>query len=154
MTYDESRDWVAVTPEPLEPDDLGRWVTRPECGAIVTFCGTARSHSTVEHEIIELEYESDVALAEERIRRVVAAARERWPVLGALAIHHRVGTVAVREPAVVVAVSSPHRGEAFAAAQFCIDAVKRTVPMWKREVWLGGSAWSREAHDIVEVGEL
>lgn len=154
MKADDSRDWVAVTGEPLRPEELARWVTRPECGAVVTFCGTARTTSTIEHEIIELEYESDVALAEERIRRVIASARERWNVVGAVAIHHRIGTVKVLEPAVVVAVSSPHRREAFAAAQFCIDAVKRTVPMWKREAWLGGSAWSPEAQDIVDVSEL
>ena len=154
MTVDQSLDWVAVSAERLNPDELADWVTRPDCGAIVTFFGTTRTTSTLEHEIIELEYDTDIDLAESRIRRVIAAARERWPQVRAIAIHHRVGTVAVREPAVVVAVSSPHRGEAFAAAQFCIDAVKRTVPMWKREVWQNGSAWSQEAQDILDVGDL
>jgi molybdopterin synthase catalytic subunit len=59
--------------------------------------------------------------------------------------------VLLEQPAVVIAISSPHRQEAFEAAQFCIDTVKKSVPMWKREVWLGGSAWSQEAHDIVDV---
>ncbi len=154
MTVDQSLDWVAVSAERLNPDELADWVMRPDCGAIVTFFGTTRTTSTLEHEIIELEYDTDIDLAESRIRRVIAAARERWPQVRAIAIHHRVGTVAVREPAVVVAVSSPHRGEAFAAAQFCIDAVKRTVPMWKREVWQNGSAWSQEAQDILDVGDL
>ena len=61
------------------------------------------------------------------------------------------GVVALTEPAVVVVVSSPHRREAFEAAQFCIDTVKRCVPMWKREIWEGGSAWSEEAQDILPV---
>ena len=81
---------------------------------------------------------------------VAKVARERWPTLGAVAIHHRIGSVALEHPAVAVAVSAPHRQAAFEAARYCIDAVKKSVPMWKREVWVGGSAWSQEAHDIVE----
>jgi molybdopterin synthase catalytic subunit len=154
VSADETLEWVAVSAEPLAPDDLVVWATRSECGAVVTFLGTARTTSTFPHEIVELEYETDVALAESRIRRVVAVARDRWPEVRAVAIHHRIGTVRVREPAVVVAVSSPHRRQAFEAAQFCIDAVKRSVPMWKREVWNGGSAWSEEATDIVDVANL
>ncbi len=154
MRAELSPDWIAVSPDALRPDELTAWATRPECGAVVTFCGTARTTSTTGHEILELEYETGRELAEGRIGDVVAAARSRWPQLVAVAIHHRTGTVRLEEPAVVVAVSSPHRGEAFAAAQFCIDAVKATVPMWKREVWRGGSAWSAEAKAIVDVGAL
>ena len=154
VTADESLEWVAVSAHALRPDELSAWVTLPDCGAVVTFCGTARTTSTVAHDIVELEYDTDVDLAESRMRRVSASAHERWPAVRAIAIHHRIGTVPVREPAVVVAVSSPHRREAFEAAQFCIDAVKRTVPMWKREVWRGGSAWSQEARDIVDVHEM
>jgi molybdopterin synthase catalytic subunit len=144
-------DWVSVSPSPLSSDDLVAWAVRPECGAVVTFCGTARSSSTTGHEIRALEYETSVELAEARIAEVVATARERWPELGAVAIHHRVGVVSLTEPAVVVAVSSPHRQEAFEAARFCIDTVKRCVPMWKREIWEGGSAWSEEAQPILSV---
>lgn len=154
MTTDEASEWVAVSAQSLAPDELAAWVARRDCGAVVTFCGTARTTSTFEHEIIELDYETDVALAESKIRAVTALARERWPEVRAIAVHHRIGVVLIREPAVVVAVSSPHRRESFEAAQFCIDAVKRTVPMWKREVWQGGSAWSEQAEDIVDVGDL
>ena len=143
-------DWVAISAAPLDCDSVTRWVTRPECGAVVTFLGTARSSSSTGHEIIELEYETSDELAVARMREVVRVSRDRWPTLGAVAVHHRVGTVALEQPAVVVAVSAPHRQEAFEAARFCIDAVKASVPMWKREVWAGGSAWSQEAHDIVE----
>jgi molybdopterin synthase catalytic subunit len=143
-------DWVAVSATPLECDAISVWVTRPECGAVVTFLGTARSSSTTGHDIIELEYETSDDLATARMAEVVKVARQRWPTLGAVAIHHRVGSVKLEQPAVVVAVSAPHRQEAFEAARYCIDAVKRSVPMWKREVWSGGAAWSQEAHDIVE----
>ena len=150
----ESMDWVAVAASPLDAEVLASWATRPDCGATVTFSGTARTSSPTGHEIIELEYETEISYAESRIDEVVKLARERWPQLGAIAIHHRVGVVRVLEPAVVIAVSAPHRGEAFAAAQFCIDAVKQCVPMWKREVWHGGSAWSAEAQDLLSVEEL
>jgi molybdopterin synthase catalytic subunit len=64
---------------------------------------------------------------------------------------HREGTVVLSEPSVVVAVSAPHRGEAFAAAEWCIDTLKATVPIWKREHWDGGSAWARAAQHITDV---
>jgi len=154
VTTEETREWVAVSPSPLDARELVRWASRRECGAVVTFSGNARTTSNVGHEIIELDYDADVALAEARIRKVTASARERWPEVVAIAIHHRIGTVKVEEPAVVVAVSSPHRREAFAAAAFCIDAVKSTVPLWKREVWREGSAWSAEGTSIRDVSEL
>jgi molybdopterin synthase catalytic subunit len=75
-------------------------------------------------------------------------------MLGAVAIHHRTGRVELSDTAVVVAVSSPHRREAFEAAQFCIDSVKDCVPMWKRELWEGGSAWSQDGRDILSVAEV
>ena len=154
MDPNENVDWVQVTESPLAGDDLTRWATRPECGAVVTFCGTARRSSTTGHDIVELDYETSIDLAENRMRDVVRVARERWPTLGAVAIHHRTGRVVLEEAAVVVVVSAPHRREAFEAAQFCIDTVKSSVPMWKREVWRGGSTWSQEAHDIVSVRDV
>jgi molybdopterin synthase catalytic subunit len=147
-------DWVSVSASPLLPDDLITWAVRPECGAVVTFYGTARSTSTNDHVIQALEYETSIELAQARIAEVVVSARSRWPEIGAVAIHHRVGVVAVTEPAVVVVVSSPHRREAFDAAQFCIDTVKRCVPMWKREIWEGGSAWSQEAQPILSIDDV
>lgn len=147
-------DWVSVSPSPLSQDRLAAWAVRPECGAVVTFCGTARSSSTTGHKIEALEYETSEGLAETRMAEVVAQARLRWPDIGAVAIHHRVGLVALSEPAVIVAVSAPHRREAFEAAQFCIDTVKRCVPMWKREMWDGGSAWSEEAQPLVRVDDV
>ncbi len=154
MNSEEFLNWITVSPQALNSNELSECAARPECGAIVTFCGTARVSSSTGNEIRELEYDTDIGLAEARMHEVVAVARSRWPQIVAVAIHHRIGTVALKEPAVVVTVSSPHRLEAFEAAQFCIDAVKSTVPMWKREVWQGGSTWSLEAQDIKSVHEL
>ncbi|HEY5121805.1 MAG TPA: molybdenum cofactor biosynthesis protein MoaE [Acidimicrobiales bacterium] len=147
-------DWVSVTPSPLSPDALSTWACRPTCGAVVTFSGNVRSSSTTGHDIVSLEYETSEGLAERRITDIIGVMRSRWPELGAVAVHHRIGKVELGGVAVVVAVSSPHRQEAFDAAKFCIDAVKTAVPMWKREVWEGGSIWSEEASDIVSVQDL
>ncbi len=154
MNAPHAREWVRVTDSPLEPEVLTRWATQPDCGAVVTFCGTARNTSTFDHAIESLEYETSVELAEDRITRVIALARSRWPVLGAVAIHHRVGVVHLEEPAVVIVVSSPHRQAAYEASQFCIDTVKKCVPMGKRETWAGGSAWSEDAQDLLDVSDL
>lgn len=143
-----------MSESPLSPEALTSWATRPECGAVVTFCGTARNSSTNDQLIQSLEYETKVELAEARIAEIVGLARSRWPQLGAIAIHHRVGTVHLEEPAVVIAISSPHRQAAYEASQFCIDSVKKCVPMWKREIWEGGSAWSEEAQDLLSVQDL
>ena len=143
-----------VGDSPLAPEVLTSWATRPECGAVVTFCGTARNSSTGDHVIQALEYDTSVELAEDRVGQVIALARSRWPMLGAVAIHHRVGLVRLQEPAVVIVVSSPHRRAAYEASQFCIDTVKRCVPLWKREIWEGGSAWSEEAQDLLSVADV
>ncbi len=146
-----NHDWVFVSSSPLSPDELTKWATRPQCGAVVTFCGTVRNTSTTGHDITSLEYETSTELAESRLVAVVGEARSRWPELGAIAVHHRIGPVELGGITVVVAVSSPHRHEAFEAAKYLIDTVKNCVPMWKREVWQGGSAWSEEAHSIESV---
>jgi molybdopterin synthase catalytic subunit len=147
-------DWVSVASAPLSSAELTTWATRANCGAVVTFAGTVRDNSHDLENIEALEYETDVEMAEGRIVDIIAEARIRWPMLGAIAIHHRMGRVELSESAVVIVVSAPHRGPAFEAAQFCIDAVKGCVPMWKREVWRGGSAWSEEGRAIMKVQEM
>ncbi len=145
--------WISLSRSPLSLEAVSAWATRPECGAVVTFCGTVRRTSGTRQNVEALEYETSVALAEEAATKIVAAARTRWPMLAAVAIHHRIGRVELGEIAVIVAVSCPHRREAFDAAQFCIDTLKESVPMWKLELWDEGSAWSEDAHDIIEVPE-
>jgi molybdopterin synthase catalytic subunit len=73
-------------------------------------------------------------------------------MVGRLVLLHRVGHLQVGEISVVVVVSTPHRGEAFAAAEYCIDTLKHSVPIWKRETWVGGTDWSVCVHDIEDVG--
>jgi len=76
------------------------------------------------------------------MRALCAEARRRWPDLGRIALHHRVGRLAPCELAVLVAVAAPHREAAFEAARWCIDTLKATVPIWKYETWSQGAAWS------------
>lgn len=150
----DRHDWITVSEAPLSAEQLASWATRPDCGAVVTFCGVARNSSTNGHLIQALEYDTSSELAEQRMQQVVTAARAKWPQLGAVVIHHRVGLVSIGEPAVVIVVSSAHRDAAYEASRYCIDTVKRFVPMWKREIWEGGSAWSEEAHELLRVEDL
>jgi molybdopterin synthase catalytic subunit len=83
---------------------------------------------------------------------VADQARSQWPAIGRLALLHRVGTLALGEVSVVVGAAAPHRAEAFAAARFCIDTLKETVPIWKKENWEGGSDWGLDASEVSEVG--
>jgi molybdopterin synthase catalytic subunit len=148
MSTDPTSDWISITENPLTADELSNWVIRPNCGAVVTFSGIVRDHSKSRENVIALDYETDTELAERRLRDVVHEARTRWPALERVAIHHRIGQVELSVSTVVVAVSAPHRDVAFDAARFCIDALKVSVPMWKREMWEGGSDWSDETSPI------
>ena len=150
MSAPRTSTWVSVTEARLSSEELSAWAVRPNCGAVVTFSGVVRDHSHARDAVFALEYETSAELAERRINEIVAVARERWPSLEAVAIHHRIGQIELSEVAVVVAVSSPHRADAFDAARFCIDTLKQTVPMWKREHWAGGSAWSEETSPLLD----
>ena len=72
-------------------------------------------------------------------------------MIGRIALHHRTGTLVPGEPSVVVVVSTPHRAEAFEAARWCIDRLKASIPIWKRETWAGGEGWGLDATEIEDV---
>ncbi len=144
------RDWIALSEEPLRAATALDWATLPDCGAVVTFSGTVRDHSEGRPGVELLEYEAYVEHVEPRLAVVAAAARARWPELGRIALWHRIGRLGVGETSVVVAVSAPHRAEAFEAGRYCIDTLKATVPIWKRETWAGGSEWGLCTHELAE----
>jgi molybdopterin synthase catalytic subunit len=104
------------------------------------FLGTVRDHSEEMDRVERLEYSAYREMAEKVLREVAEEAARRWP-LGGVAILHAVGDLAIGDPTVVVACSSSHRGEAFEACRFVIDEVKRTAPIWKKEVGPGGERW-------------
>jgi molybdopterin synthase catalytic subunit len=151
---DVGDDWVALTPHSLPVAIASAWVVRADCGATVTFTGTARDHAPGRDGVHRLEYEAYEGPAVDRMEALLAEARTRWPTLGRVAILHRTGVVELEDAAVVVAVSAPHRAEAFEAARFAIDELKRSVPIWKREAWAGGESWGLEAQHIAEVSSM
>ena len=150
----EGDDWIALFEAPLPLDAASSWAVRADCGAVVTFSGTARDHSEGRPGVSVLEYEAYEEQAVERMADIAAEARRRWPALGRLVLLHRVGRLEVGASAVVVVASAPHRAEAFEGARFAIDALKQTVPIWKREVWDGGESWGLEAQHLVSVDDL
>jgi molybdopterin synthase catalytic subunit len=144
--------WVALTDEPLPVGTIADWAVRPDCGALVLFSGTARDHAEGRPGVTTLVYEAYAEQVEPRLVAIAEEARRRWPV-GRLALLHRTGELALGESSVVVVATSAHRGDAFEAARFCIDTLKATVPIWKRETWEGGEDWGLCAQDIVDVGD-
>jgi molybdopterin synthase catalytic subunit len=125
--------WARVTSEPLTVDGLVARVRDPRAGAVVTFHGVTRG-------VERLEYEAYAEMAEPRIQAILHEAIERHGLCRAAA-EHRVGSVPLSEPSVLVAVSAPHRGEAFAAAREVIDRIKSEVPIWKKEFEGGEERW-------------
>ncbi len=132
-----SASWVRVSEDTLSLDSLAERVRDPRAGAVVTFSGVTR-------EVERLEYEAYTEMAEERMAGIAAEAVERHGLCAA-AVEHRVGDVPLSEPSVIVAVSAPHRGEAFAGAREIIDRVKADAPIWKKEIdgaegrWVDGT---------------
>ena len=117
---------AAISSEPLSLDRLAAMVARDGAGAVVTFSGVTR-------QVDRLEYEAYAEMAEERIAEILTEAHTRHG-LEAIAAEHRIGSVPLGEPSVIVAASSAHRPEAFAAAREAIDRIKAEAPIWKREV--------------------
>ncbi len=145
--------WIGLTAEALPVGAVAAWAVLPSCGALVLFSGTVRDHAGERSGVTHLVYEAYEEQVEPRLGAIAGEARRRWPAVGRVALLHRIGRVELGEPAVVVAVSAPHRPDAFAAARWCIDTLKATVPIWKLEVWDGGQAWSEATCPVAEIHE-
>jgi molybdopterin synthase catalytic subunit len=152
-------EWFALTSDHLAVGDAYDWCVRPDCGAVVLFSGIVRDHAVdadgaVRTDVLHLDYEAYEGAVVEVFSRIAAEARGRWPHTGRIAIWHRVGRLGLGESSVVVAVSSPHRPEAFETGRYLIDAVKMSAPIWKRESWEDDAgtqaAWGTNAHDITD----
>ena len=137
---------IGLSAEPLDPVMLVEAVRLDAYGAIVTFLGTTRETSPGDPRPVEaLEYEAYPAMALPTMEAIATEAHDRFGPL-AIAMVHRTGRVALGEPSVAVVVAAPHRGTAFDACRFAIDALKARVPVWKREVYRdGGAAWIANA---------
>jgi molybdopterin synthase catalytic subunit len=128
-----------LTGEPLSLERVSAEVTSDDAGAIVTFVGTTRARSRG-RDVIRLEYEAYEGMAEAGMERIARELRARHDVID-VAIHHRVGPVEIGETSVVIAVSAAHRAAAFDACREAIDTLKQTVPLWKKELYVGGEEW-------------
>lgn len=130
---------IQLLEEPLSADRCRQWVEDAGAGGTVLFIGTVRD-STQGRPVVRLAFEAYAPMAIREMRKIAEQAARRWPVR-AMAIHHRVGILAIGDTAVVIAVATPHRAEAFAACQFAIDTLKQTVPIWKKEIFEDGEVW-------------
>ena len=133
-------DLIAVTTEPLSERAMADAVADPGAGAIGLFSGVVRNH-TGERQTKYLEYEAHTPMAEAKMREIATMLRSRWPGLRRIAIVHRIGRFEIGESSVMIAVSSPHRREAFEACHLAIDTLKETVPVWKKEYFEDGEVW-------------
>lgn len=128
-----------VTDQALHLQELIDFVGDAEAGAIATFVGTTRNNNDG-RKVIALDYEAYPEMAEKELLRLGEEAKRRWPICR-MAIIHRIGPVQITEASVMIAVSAAHRDAAFAACRFAIEEIKRTVPIWKKEVFEGGEIW-------------
>jgi molybdopterin synthase catalytic subunit len=151
--------WLSLTDAPLPIAASYAWAVLPNCGAVVLFSGTVRDHAVDDQGVLRdhvetLTYEAYEAQVAPRFEAIEAEVRQRWPETGRVALLHRTGTLQLGDSSVVVVVSAPHRGEAFEAARYAIDALKLSAPIWKREVWGDGADWGTAAHPPVDAAAV
>jgi molybdopterin synthase catalytic subunit len=130
---------IEITDNPIDVQKVIDIACRLGAGAVNVFIGTVRN-ATRGKEVLYLEYEAYEPMAISEIRKILEESTGQWEIVG-YAVSHRVGTLNPGEVAVVVAVSTPHRKDSFEACQFVIDKLKERVPIWKKEVFVGGEEW-------------
>ena len=131
--------WCRLSEAPLDAAAVEAKVARPEAGAVVTFRGVVRDH-TGDRRVNHLEYEVYPEMALAKLEEICLEVTDRWPGCRA-AIEHRHGRLEIGETAVVIAVSSAHRAEAFEGCRHAIERIKQSVPIWKKEVGPEGQEW-------------
>jgi molybdopterin synthase catalytic subunit len=137
---------VQLTPGPIDIAQLYADVERSHCGAIVLFTGTVRE-VTDGRRTLALDYEAYAGMAERQMADIESEVRSRWPI-GEIRLAHRLGHLTIGEISVAVAVSSPHREEAFAACRYAIEQLKARVAIWKKENWSDGqSSWIHPGYE-------
>jgi molybdopterin synthase catalytic subunit len=130
---------IIITNDPIDPDSITNLVRKDGNGAVITFLGTTRN-ATDGRKVNYLEYEAYQPMAQDMIRQIFQEVKDKWDIED-LAMTHRIGKVAIGEISMVVAISSPHRKQAFEAGEYSIDRIKEIVPIWKKEVFDEGGVW-------------
>ena len=128
---------IRLTRNAIDYTALTEQVRKDDCGAVVVFLGTVRD-LTGDKVTVALDYDAYPDMAEKKLAEIEADTRRRWPV-GDLAMVHRLGRLELGEVSVAVAISCPHRAEAFEACRHAIDRLKELVPIWKKENWADGA---------------
>lgn len=132
-------DFFEITNDPLDVGAIARRVVPANCGATITLDGYVRQF-TKGRETLHLVYEAYEPMALKEMEKLIAKARERFEIEN-VGIVHRLGKLEIGETSVVVTVAAPHRRAAFEACEWLIKELKRTVPVWKKEVYRGGEIW-------------
>ena len=130
--------WSDITTDPIDPSTVVQRVGGPEDGAVALFLGTVRNHNEG-RTVGGMEYEGYAEMAREQLAAIVAEAAVRAES-DRIAAVHRLGNLSIGEVSVAIVVSSPHRAEAFDAARYVIEEIKKRLPVWKRERYVGGGA--------------
>ena len=131
---------IAIRSEPLVVDDTVAAVAGPNRGGVVTFTGVVRREGHHLPDVIRLEYEAYVEMAEQVLAEIAEEIEREWAGTE-IAIHHRIGSLAVGEIAVAITAASAHRAPAFEACRAAIDRLKERAPIWKKEIGEHGEAW-------------
>ncbi|MCP3031996.1 molybdenum cofactor biosynthesis protein MoaE [Halobacillus sp. A1] len=129
----------SITEEPISIEQTVSLVSSPNAGAVNTFIGTVREF-TKGKRTLYLEYQAYAAMAEAKLAEIGQEISQNWPETKT-AITHRVGKLEIEDIAVVIAVSSPHRGDSYEASRYAIERIKEIVPIWKKEHWEDGEEW-------------
>lgn len=138
-------DFCELTTEPIDITSVARRVVPPDCGATVTLDGYARGFTRDKatgalRETLFLEYEAYEAMAASEMRKLTGEAKNRFEISN-VGIVHRTGRLDIGETSVVISVAAPHRRAAFEACEWLIKELKRTVPIWKKEIYADGEEW-------------
>ena len=138
-------DFVELTTHPVSVESVARRVIPPECGATVTLDGYARRYTKDKgtghtRDTLHLVYEAYQPMAIKEMQKLIERAKTEFEISN-VGIVHRLGKLDIGETSVVISVAAPHRKAAFAACEWLIRELKRTVPIWKKEVYAGGESW-------------
>ncbi|XP_023950000.2 molybdopterin synthase catalytic subunit [Bicyclus anynana] len=127
-------DHLKLITDKLSVEEVSDLVLDSRCGAVSVFVGTTRD-SFDGKKVVRLEYEAYDSMALKAMQSICDDVRDKWPAVHSIAMYHRLGCVPVKEASVVIAVSSPHRVDSLEAVSYCIDQLKASVPIWKKEVY-------------------
>jgi molybdopterin synthase catalytic subunit len=134
-----SKALFEITSDPISIEEIANKVIRNEAGAVTTFVGTVREF-TKGKRTLSLEYQAYEKMAVKMLEQIGREINEKWDD-AKTAITHRIGKLEISEIAVVIAVSTPHRKDAYEANEYAIERIKQIVPIWKKEIWEDGGSW-------------